>query len=125
MCLLEFSILPVEQTQGRALLHPVLELLDRTLGELERLDAVLPTEAGPHDTPVPVHTVALISAPSPVVVTEAEVVSDGVGEIAGQDVRLEWVHINVNSHRSFRTNSSHACRCRLSTFERVSTSGNK
>ena len=103
----------------------MLELLDGTLGELEGLDAVLPTQTGPHDAPVPVHTVALISAPSPVVMTEPEVVADGVGKITGQDVRLKWVHINVNSHRSFRTNSSHACCCGLSTFERVPTSGNK
>ena len=103
----------------------MLELLDRAVRELERLNAVLPTQAGPHDAAVPVHTVALLATPRPVVVPEAEVVADGVGEVAGQDVRLEWVDINVNSHRSFRANSSHARRCRLSTFERVPTSGNK
>ena len=57
--------------------------------------------------------------------TDPEVVPDGMGEVAGQNVRLEWVDIDVYSYRSFCANSSHAGSRRLPTFERVPTSGNK
>ena len=112
------------------MLHPPLELLYAALGELERLDPVLAAEAGLHDAAVPVCTVTLLpSGPTQhgrgVVVPEAEVVTNGMCEVTGQDVRLEWIHINVNSYRSFCANSSHAGSCRLSTFERVPPSENK
>ena len=50
---------------------------------------------------------------------EAEVVANGMSEVTGQDVRLEGIDVNIDSYRSFCTDSSHAGSGRLSALERV------
>ena len=54
--------IPIEETQRRALLHPTLKLFKAALRELERLDAVLATQAGLHEAAVPVGASAQLAS---------------------------------------------------------------
>ena len=54
--------IPIEETQRRALLHPALKLFKAALRELERLDAVLATQAGLHEAAVPVGASAQLAS---------------------------------------------------------------
>ena len=55
---------------------------------------------------------------------KAEVVSDGVCEVAGQDVGLEGVHVDADAHGPLRADSAHAGCGRLTAGKSISSPEN-
>ncbi len=47
------------------------------------------------------------AAAGPVVMRKAEVVTDGVGHVAGEDVGLEGVDVHADAHRANRADAAH------------------
>jgi len=111
----------VQQTQSPSAADVVLELLQGASAELVRLHALLSDDGRPHDAAVPVLTAATPADAALLIVREAQVVPDGVGQIGGQDVRLEDVDVHADAGGLPAANGAHGGRRALAALESLAT----